>query len=79
MALKGKQGAKRAKARAEKRARKTAAMKSPGFKSKYALRKEARARGEPMKGRGLENRPWHYLTAPVVVPPSPSGEVGASK
>lgn len=77
MALKGKQGAKRAKARAAKATAKRAAMGQPGFKSRYAKRKEARARGVPMAMR--EHPPWWgslTFAAPPVKVLSPPPTVG---
>lgn len=52
-----KQGTKRAAARAKKNTAKRAAMTQPGAKSKYATRRAARLRGEPMAAR--EHPPWH--------------------
>lgn len=51
-----KQNTKRAQARAKKLAAKRATMGQPGYKSKYALRKAARQRGEPMAARPVQ--PW---------------------
>lgn len=41
---------------AKKKLDKERAMKTPGFKSRYAKRHEARTRGEPMSARDVQ--PW---------------------
>lgn len=54
MAVKSKRKQEQAKERAAKRA----AMHVPGGESKYAKRRAARLRGEPMSSRAHESAPW---------------------